>query len=36
MSEIKTITIQDLLIDLQNPRYDPRTNQRESNLDDSQ
>jgi hypothetical protein len=27
---IKTISIDNLLIDLQNPRYDPRTNQREA------
>jgi len=30
MSKVKSIPIQNLLIDLQNPRYDPRTNQREA------
>lgn len=30
MSKVKSIAIQNLLIDLQNPRYDPRTNQREA------
>lgn len=29
-SEIKQIQLEDLLVDLQNPRYDPRTNQREA------
>ncbi len=29
-SEIKSIPIENLLVDLQNPRYDPRTNQREA------
>src|SRR5262245_43806487 len=32
MSQAKSISIQNLLIDLQNPRYDPRTNQREALL----
>lgn len=32
MNKVKTIAIQNLLIDLQNPRYDPRTNQREAIL----
>ncbi len=32
MSKVKSIAIQNLLIDLQNPRYDPRTNQREAIL----
>ncbi len=30
MSKVKSISLQNLLIDLQNPRYDPRTNQREA------
>ena len=30
MSQVKSISLQNLLIDLQNPRYDPRTNQREA------
>ncbi|MBI3163796.1 MAG: hypothetical protein HYZ24_03865 [Chloroflexi bacterium] len=30
MRKVKPIPIQNLLIDLQNPRYDPRTNQREA------
>lgn len=32
MSKVKIISIQNLLIDLQNPRYDPRTNQKEAIL----
>ena len=32
MSKVEIIPIQNLLIDLQNPRYDPRTNQREAIL----
>ncbi len=32
MSIVKVISIQNLLVDLQNPRYDPRTNQKEAIL----
>ncbi len=32
MSKVKIVPIQNLLIDLQNPRYDPRINQREAIL----
>lgn len=32
MSKVKSISIQNLLIDLQNPRYDPRTNQKDAIL----
>jgi hypothetical protein len=32
MSQVKSISLQNLLIDLQNPRYDPRINQREATI----